>query len=197
MLDGGRAAPPPGSFAARLGADGRLLRAGGRGGLIDDAGSGPWIAREALKAVWRAEDVAPGAWRGSPLARALFERIGGSDWDATRAWVYGGARARGELGTLAVAVADAAAQDPDARRLLERAGAELARLVNVYENPAVTRYVHLTDGGIADNLALRGLLNVFISLTPEDAFYRAAAMRTSPSGSARAASMAAMASRLG
>ncbi|NKE19062.1 patatin-like phospholipase family protein [Roseomonas oryzicola] len=56
--------------------------------------------------------------------------------------------------------------------------AELARLVNVYENPAVTRYVHLMDGGIADNLALRGLLNVFISLTPEDAFYRAAAMRT-------------------
>ncbi len=56
--------------------------------------------------------------------------------------------------------------------------AELARLINVYENPQQTRYVHLMDGGIADNLALRGLLNVFIALTPGDPFYRAAALRT-------------------
>jgi N-acetylglucosamine kinase-like BadF-type ATPase len=117
-----------GSFAARLDAAGRVQRAGGRGGLIDDAGSGPWIAREALKAVWRAEDETPGSWQRSALARALFARIGGSDWDTTRAWVYGAARGRGELGTLALAVAEAAAEDADARRLLERAGTELARL---------------------------------------------------------------------
>jgi NTE family protein len=56
--------------------------------------------------------------------------------------------------------------------------AELARLVNVYQDPAQTRFVHLMDGGIADNLALRGLLNVFISLGGGDALYRETARRT-------------------
>jgi NTE family protein len=56
--------------------------------------------------------------------------------------------------------------------------AELARLINVYEDPQQTRFVHLMDGGIADNLALRGLLDVFIGLDAGDALYREAARRT-------------------
>jgi NTE family protein len=40
--------------------------------------------------------------------------------------------------------------------------AQMARLANRYADPERTRWVHLMDGGIADNLALRGLLNVFI-----------------------------------
>lgn len=116
-----------GAIAALVDAQGTLQRAGGRGHLIDDAGGGHWIAREALKHVWRAEDETPGAWRSSPLARALFERIGGADWVHTRAWVYGAAR--GEMGTLALAVAEAASQgDATARALLHTAGEELARL---------------------------------------------------------------------
>ena len=115
-----------GSIAACLDAEGTLQRAGGRGAVIDDAGSGHWIVREALRSVWRAEDVRPGAWRDSPLALRLFERIGGSDWAATRAFVYGATR--GEVGTLALAVAQAAADDPAALRLLHAAGIELARL---------------------------------------------------------------------
>lgn len=117
-----------GSIAAHVGADGALQRAGGRGALIDDAGGGHWIAREALRSVWRAEDARPGAWRDSPLARRLFARIGGDDWAATRRWVYGASR--GELGTLATAVAAAAGvdRDPVALALLQAAGHELARL---------------------------------------------------------------------
>jgi N-acetylglucosamine kinase-like BadF-type ATPase len=117
-----------GAIAAVLAADGSLQRAGGRGGVIDDAGSGHWIAREALRLVWRAEDAMPGAWQGSPLARRLFAVIGGSDWPATRQWVYGATR--GELGALALAVAAAAAEDGDAQALalLQQAGRELARL---------------------------------------------------------------------
>lgn len=151
-----------GSIAALRDAEGRLQRAGGRGHAIDDAGSGPWIARRALEGVWRAEDECPGAWRGSPLACRLFERIGGSDWPATRRFVYGdgaavaggpsdtagaagttgagGARhalgaagARGALGPLALAVAAAADEDPVALRLLEDAGRELARLVRALQ----------------------------------------------------------------
>jgi NTE family protein len=56
--------------------------------------------------------------------------------------------------------------------------AELARVVNVYQDPQQTRFIHLMDGGIADNLALRGLLDVFIGLDSDDALYRAAARRT-------------------
>lgn len=119
-----------GAIAARLAADGTLERAGGRGHVIDDAGGGHWIAREALSRVWRAEDERPGAWQASPLARALFARIGGHDWPATRRFVYGqGAAGRGELGRLATAVAESADDDADARALLADAGRELARPV--------------------------------------------------------------------
>ena len=115
-----------GSIAAFIDEQGTLHRAGGRGALIDDAGGGHWIAREALRHVWRAEDESPGAWRQSPLAQRLFEHMGGSDWAHTRQWVYGASR--GELGTLALAVAQAAPDDAVALHILQAAGRELARL---------------------------------------------------------------------
>jgi glucosamine kinase len=117
-----------GAVAAVLGADGTLHRAGGRGAVIDDAGGGHWIAREALKLVWRLEDAAPGRGVATQLGRALAQAVGGADWAAMRTFVYGASR--GELGTLALAVA-AAAQAGDAAALgvLQQAGAELARLV--------------------------------------------------------------------
>lgn len=115
-----------GSIAAFLDAEGTLHRAGGRGVILDDGGGGFWIAREALRRIWRAEDEAPGAWRESPLARALFEDLGGSDWDRSRRAVYGGPR--GEVGRLALAVARVADADPEARAILAAAGEELARL---------------------------------------------------------------------
>jgi N-acetylglucosamine kinase-like BadF-type ATPase len=120
-----------GSIAAFVDAQGRMHRAGGRGAVIDDAGGGHWIARRALQAIWRAEDAEPGAWRHSPLARQVFDHIGGSDWAQTRRWVYSGPGAeRGEMGRLALAVAAAATadEDPAALALLQAAGTELARL---------------------------------------------------------------------
>lgn len=115
-----------GSIAAFIDAHGTLHRAGGRGPVIDDAGGGHWIAREALRQVWRAEDETPGARARSPLAQRLSQAIGGDDWTATRQWVHGATR--GELGTLALAVAAAAQEDPAALALLHAAGTELARL---------------------------------------------------------------------
>ncbi len=119
-----------GSVAAFVDEQGALHRAGGHGGLIDDGGSGYWIAREALRQVWRAEDEQPGAWRQSLMAQRLFDAVGGSDWSHTRQWVYGASR--GQLGALALAVA-AAAHDGDAAalQLLQGAGRELARLGRV------------------------------------------------------------------
>ena len=116
-----------GSVAGFIDAQGTLQRAGGRGAVIDDAGGGHWIARQALRHVWRADDIASGDWQGSALARRLFEHIGGSDWAHTWQWVYGATR--GELGTLALAVAAAAVdEDPAALAILHAAGLELARL---------------------------------------------------------------------
>lgn len=116
-----------GTVAAFVDEQGRLHRAGGRGALIDDAGGGHWIARQALRRIWRAEDHAPGAWRHSLLARKVFGHIGGSDWARSRQWAYNASR--GELGLLSLAVAEAAAEhDTDALALLHDAGVELARL---------------------------------------------------------------------
>lgn len=116
-----------GSIALCIEADGQVHRAGGRGGLLDDGGSGYWIAREALRHVWRAEDEAPGCWRDSVLAQQLFGQIGGSSWSQTRDFVYQGSR--GQVGELALAVARAAQDhDPVATDILRRAGLELARL---------------------------------------------------------------------
>jgi N-acetylglucosamine kinase-like BadF-type ATPase len=94
--------------------------------LLDDAGGGFWIARQALRQIWRAEDEAPGAWRNSAMAGAVFTHIGGSDWSASRNFIYG--QERGEIGKLALAVASAAGADPAAYAILQEAGRELARL---------------------------------------------------------------------
>jgi N-acetylglucosamine kinase-like BadF-type ATPase len=116
-----------GSVAAFVDAKGVLHRAGGRGVVVDDGGSGFWIAREAMRHVWRIEDEAPGSWRDSPLAVALFEAVGGSEWAHSREYIYGGDR--GAVGRLSLAVASAAsAKDPAARDILASAGRELARL---------------------------------------------------------------------
>lgn len=115
-----------GSVAAFIDAEGALHRAGGRGAILDDGGGGFWIAREALRHVWRLEDEQPGRWQASPMAIAVFEQVGGSDWALTRQYVNG--RDRGEMGRLALAVARAADEDPVARDILAAAGRELARL---------------------------------------------------------------------
>lgn len=119
-----------GSIAAFIDERGVLHRAGGHGVLLDDAGGGFWIAREALRHIWRGEDERPGSWRDSLMAVEIFGRIGGNDWAHTRQFVYGSTNenARGEIGKLALAVAAIADADPAAYRILETAGEELARL---------------------------------------------------------------------
>ena len=135
-----------GSIAAFIDDAGDLHRAGGHGVLLDDAGGGFWIAREALRVIWRNEDAEPDSWQNSPMAREIFARIGGSDWTHTRNFVYGSASAdvRGKIGKLALAVAAVAFDDPVARRILETAGGELARLGRVLTLRFGTRPVTLS-----------------------------------------------------
>jgi N-acetylglucosamine kinase-like BadF-type ATPase len=115
-----------GSIGAFIDASGGFHRAGGRGVVLDDGGGGFWIAREALRHIWRIEDERPGAWEASPMAHAVFQHVGGSDWSFSRQFIYG--RERGEVGKLAIAVAATAERDPAAAAILRDAGRELARL---------------------------------------------------------------------
>lgn len=123
-----------GSIGAYIDAEREFHRVGGQGGILDDAGSGFWIGIQAMRRIWREEDERPGAWRESILARAVFDRVGGSDWGASRRFLYeGGFEAnRGKIGQLALAVASAAsAGDGEAMQILESAGRELARLARI------------------------------------------------------------------
>jgi glucosamine kinase len=112
-----------GSIAYHVATDGAVLRSGGYGFLIDDAGGGFWIGREALKlALFRLE-------RGisDPLSRLIFEHIGGSDWDVVRSFAYGGGRQA--LASLAPIVGIAVNQgSTDAQELLIQAANALVKL---------------------------------------------------------------------
>jgi glucosamine kinase len=103
---------------------------GGRGILVDDGGSGVWIALRALDRLFRRIEEEGRPKGAEILASSLFAAMGGGDRDALRGFVYG--RDRGRIGTLAVAVAEAAREGcPMARELLVQAGQELARLGRV------------------------------------------------------------------
>ncbi len=134
-----------GSVGCHATAAGELVVVGGRGMLIDDAGSAFWIARNALAHVLRLEDRAPDSGWSTTLGAALAARIGGSAWDVVRAAVYGAER--GEIGRLALAGAEAAcAGDATATTLLGTAGAELARLAEVLAHRFGPRPVALVGG---------------------------------------------------
>jgi glucosamine kinase len=115
-----------GSIAAFIDSNNEFQRAGGRGVGLDDGGGGYWMAREALRHIWRREDERPGAWASSPLAHAIFKRIGSSEWADSRTFYY--SRERGEIGALAIALNETADADPISRDILRQAGIELARL---------------------------------------------------------------------
>ncbi|WP_426113991.1 N-acetylglucosamine kinase [Massilia sp. PWRC2] len=156
-----------GSIGAYIDLDHVLQRAGGRGVLLDDGGGGYWIAREALRLIWRREDACPGAWQQSAMARAVFDHIGGSDWDRSRQFMYG--QERGAVGRLALAVAASAPFDGAAMAILHRAGDELARLARALSERYGPRPVVLS--GRASTLhpaicaAMRAALPETIKLT--------------------------------
>lgn len=113
-----------GSAALHIRADGSEVRAGGRGMLIDDAGSAFWIGQQALKRSWRKREENPAAPL-SPLALALAEAMGGDTWDHQRAYVYKGGR------DAIAQLARAAASVREAEDIFASAGDELARLANI------------------------------------------------------------------
>jgi glucosamine kinase len=159
-----------GSIAAIIDTHGHMHRAGGRGSLLDDGGSGYWIAREAMRLIWRSEDEQPGHWRGSTMAEAVFGHIGGSEWARSREFFYQGTR--GRVGELALAVAAAAGQgDAQAMELLRQAGVELARLALALTRRFGPRPVALAGGAVrlhpAIEASMRDALAGALGSTPQ------------------------------
>jgi N-acetylglucosamine kinase-like BadF-type ATPase len=173
-----------GSIGAWIDRDGHFHRAGGRGVMLDDGGGGFWIAREALRHIWRNEDEQPGIWRNSPMAHAVFDHIGGKDWDHSRQFMY--AQERGQVGKLALAVAASADKDPAAAAILQAAGRELARLATALANRFGPRPVALA-GRVAElhpmiALSMRAALppDTTLTHTTGQAHYAAARLAADP-----------------
>jgi N-acetylglucosamine kinase-like BadF-type ATPase len=134
-----------GSVAYHLTADGQVMRAGGHGFLVDDAGGGFWIGQQALRAMMRARDTGE---MESALHRALCAAIGANTWDGMRPFVYGGGRSA--VASLVPAVAAAASEgDAEAAAILRDAGRELARLARVLLRRLWDKPVALTGGAAA------------------------------------------------
>jgi N-acetylglucosamine kinase-like BadF-type ATPase len=137
-----------GSVGLHLGGALSYVRVGGRGILVDDAGSGSWIALRAVDRMFRNLDRTGSHEGTAALAREIFAGVGGSDWHAVRGFIYGADR--GRIGTLATAVAAAArAGDAVALGVLADAGRELAGMAEALVARAGTRPVAFIGGVLA------------------------------------------------
>lgn len=134
-----------GSIGLHLGEAGDYVRVGGRGILVDDAGSGSWIALRAVERMFRGLDRTGSHDGHQALAREIFLAVGGADWHGVRGFVYGSDR--GKIGRLATAVAAAARQgDALALGVLADAGRELAGLARALGARAGARPVGFIGG---------------------------------------------------
>ncbi|MDX2005992.1 MAG: BadF/BadG/BcrA/BcrD ATPase family protein [Meiothermus sp.] len=164
-----------GSVAYHLTKDGGIVRAGGQGFMIGDEGAGFWIGKTGLRQVlrWldRGEEVAE-----RPLARHLFEAMGGSSWPRIREYVYGGGRQA--VAALAPAVGRAA-QDGDAaaQTILRQAGHELAELGLSLKYRLGDLPVTLCGGALRVSPLIEGGARERLELTASDASGALAAAR--------------------
>lgn len=113
-----------GSIAWGVNAEGETYRVGGWGHLIDDAGSGYAIGRDALQAAVRTQD---GRDHAEKLRERLLARIGGKDNFDILHYVYYSGRDKSAVAALTADVLALAAEgDADALRILNRNAAGLA-----------------------------------------------------------------------
>ncbi|MBO9590335.1 N-acetylglucosamine kinase [Devosia sp.] len=179
-----------GSIGLHIGVGDTYVRVGGRGILVDDAGSGSWIALKALDTLFRRLDH-DGSFEGvAVLAEEVAKRLGSVEWHVVREFVYGGDR--GRIGTLSMAVGAAAERgDLVAREILASAGRELALMASALTGRVGSRPIGFV-GGV---LALPGIRQAIVEalaghevVFPEaDAALAAARMQTSASTEWRAA----------
>jgi len=170
-----------GSIGLHIGSGDTYVRVGGRGILIDDAGSGSWIALRALDLLFRRLDTDGSFDAVALLAEELEKQLGSVDWHVVREFIYGGDR--GRIGTLSLAVSAAAERgDATARAILAEAGQELASMAKALAGRVGERPIAFV-GGV---LALPGMRTSITAALPDsvvrfpeaDAALVAARMRT-------------------
>lgn len=104
---------------------------GGWGALLDDVGSGYWLAVQALRATTWAADG-----RGAPtsLSARLLEHTEAPDISALMRWLRENEQNRPEIAQLAPVVFEAAAAgDAEAQRIMRRGAEELADIAAALE----------------------------------------------------------------
>ncbi|WMT89546.1 BadF/BadG/BcrA/BcrD ATPase family protein [Pelagibacterium sp. H642] len=147
-----------GSVGLHIAQDGSFVRVGGRGILIDDAGSGSWIALKALDQIYRILDHTGSFAGAEALAEQMFAEIGGNRWHDVRQFIYAGDR--GRIGSLAVAVARAAeAGDETALAILRQAGGELAELAKAMLSRVGERPIRFVGGVLQLHPVILGEIN--------------------------------------
>lgn len=114
-----------GSIAFGRDANGREARAGGWGWLVGDDGSATWLTREAAREVARRADAGEAT---GPLGAALLVAAGASDLRDLTGRLHHLREPR-QWAAMAHAAFDAAAADPGADALVERAADALVGLV--------------------------------------------------------------------
>lgn len=175
-----------GSIGVHVAADGTTTRVGGRGILIDDAGSGSWIALQALDQIYRVLDRTGSYDAVQTLAEAIFALVGGAEWHDVRQYVYAGDR--GRIGALAVGVARAAeAGDATALDILRQAGTELAGLAKALEARVGARPVAFIGGVLQLHPVIGAqiraqLPGIEVSQPPIDSALAAARLRMDDAG---------------
>ncbi|MDI9496858.1 MAG: BadF/BadG/BcrA/BcrD ATPase family protein [Bacillota bacterium] len=116
-----------GSGAQYRGPDGRSGSVGGKGGPVDDEGSGYRIGRSAIKAAIKAED---GRGPRSSLLDSLLAHVGVTDMGAFVHHLYRQQDQRGFIASLTLlTVREAEAGDAEAIAILRKAGRRMAEQV--------------------------------------------------------------------
>jgi glucosamine kinase len=135
-----------GSVGQALLPDGTQREVGGWGFPSGDEASGGWIGLQAMNHI---QKVIDGRLASTPFAAALIEACGasginpGSARDAVQTWLGHATQTR--FASLAPLVVAHAASDPVARRILERAGEEIALIAHALD-PSATLPLALCGG---------------------------------------------------
>ena len=142
---------------------GTFIRAGGRGHVFDDEGSGYAIGRDMLAAIARASD---GRGPETKLADIVRDVSGLNDIGEIAAFYCAPSRPKADIATLAHFLGMAvSAGDEAARLILEKAAGELAALAFAVlaKLPPELRRLALTGSVLTENRSLRTRLNALIA----------------------------------
>ena len=124
-LSGGMVLSGTGSIALGIDREGAVVRIGGWGFKLDDAGSGYGTAILGLRAAYEALD---GRGRPTIIGPAILEALGLTDMDALLDWLYVPERTPDHIARLAGCIIDLAPSDVVADGILDQTADELTRL---------------------------------------------------------------------